>query len=108
MITLKNNKLPKSHLKLHGYKIESDNEYITEYRKSIYMKNEYNYPLIYHIHIFYHKDNTDSDVCVSVQEYNPEIRDYRYDWYSGEYEYKSMPIIGIYDHGLLKYLKEVE
>lgn len=35
MITLKNNKLPKLHLKLHKYKIESDNENVTQYVKTI-------------------------------------------------------------------------
>lgn len=34
MITLKNNKLPKLHLKLKGYKIFSNNEFVTEYRKN--------------------------------------------------------------------------
>lgn len=34
MLTLKNNKLPKLHLKLKGYKIFSNNEFVTEYRKT--------------------------------------------------------------------------
>ena len=39
MITLKNNKLPKLHLKLKGYKIASANDKVTEYRKTILLKD---------------------------------------------------------------------
>ena len=42
MKTLKNNKLPKLHLKFKGYKIASDNEEVTEYRKTIHLKDKYN------------------------------------------------------------------
>jgi hypothetical protein len=108
MITLKNNKLPKIHLKLKKYKIINDNEFVTHYQKTIFTKNMYHYPKIFYINIFYHKKDNWSDVCVSLKEYIHEVEDYMYDWYSGEYEYKTMPIIAKFDKGLLKYLEEVE
>lgn len=105
MITLKNNKLPKLHLKLHKYKVASNNEYVTEYRKTIVAKDANNYGMFYYIHIFYHKKDNWSDVCVSTQRYVPNWNDWGYDFYSGKYQNKSFPIIKMYDKGLLKYLE---
>lgn len=107
MITLKNNKLPKLHLKLKGYKIASDNEKVTEYRKTILLKDKYNYPEIYYIHIFYHKKDDLSDVCVSRQFYSQDEKDWRYNWYSGKYEMYSLDYIVAFDKSLLKYIKKI-
>lgn len=105
MITLKNNKLPKLHLKLHKYKIESDNENVTQYVKTIVAKDIYNYAIFYYINIFYHKKDNLTDVCVSTKRYVPDWNDWGYDFYSGEHQNKSFPIIEKYDKGLLKYLE---
>lgn len=107
MITLKKNKLPKLHLKLHNYKIVSDNEYVTEYRKTIVAKDANNYGMFYYIHIFYHKKDNWSDVCVSTQRYILDWEDWGYEFYSGKYENMSFPIIKMYDKGLLKYLEKL-
>ena len=47
MYTLKNNKLPKLHLKLKNYEIKSKNDEVIEYRKTIMSKDEYNYGMFY-------------------------------------------------------------
>ena len=108
MITLKNNKLPRLHLFLNGYEIKSENEYVREYRKTIVAKDEFNYGMFYYIHVFYHKKETWSDICVSTKEYNPYAGDWMYDWYSGDYIDKSWKIIGKYDKRLLKYIESME
>lgn len=108
MITLKKNKLPKLHLLFNGYKIMSDNEEVREYRKTIISKDEYNYGMFYFIHVFYHKKDTMSDICVSIQKYIKDWEDWGYDWYSGDCEDKSIPIIKKYDKRLLKYLEQIE
>lgn len=107
MYSLKNNKLPKLHLRFNGYKIENKNDKVIEYRKTIVSKDKYNYGMFYFIHIFYHLKNDWSDVCVSLQKYNRDFEDWEYDWYSGNYEEKSIPIIKKYDKKLLKYLKHI-
>lgn len=108
MYTLKNNKLPKLHLKFKGYEIKSKNEKVIEYRQTIVAKDEYNYGMFYFIHIFYHLKDKFTEVCVSLQKYNQEWEDWRYDWYSGDYQEKSIPIIAKYDKGLLKYIEKLE
>ena len=108
MYTLKNNKLPKLHLKLHKYEIENKNDEIISYKKTIIDKDENNYGMFYFIHIFYHLKNNLSDVCVSLKKYNRDLDDWEYDWYGGDYEDKSISIIAKYDRKLLKYLKKVE
>lgn len=105
MITLKNNKLPKLHLKFKGYKIASDNEEVTEYRKTIHLKDKYNYPEIYYIHIFYHKKDILSDIGISRQFYSQDEKDWRYNWYSGKYEMYSLDYIVAFDKSLLKYIE---
>lgn len=105
MITLKNNKLPIIYLKLHKYKVERENEYVKTYTKTIVSKNEYNSPLYYFINIFYHKQDNLTEICVSMKSYNPYLKDYEYDFYSGEYENKSIDIIKKFDRKLLKYLE---
>lgn len=105
MYTLKNNKLPKLHLKLNKYEIKSKNNKVIEYRKTIITKDEFNYGMFYFIHIFYHLQDNLSDVCVSTKRYVPEWEYWGYDWYSGEYEENSIPIIAKYDKKLLKYIK---
>lgn len=105
MITLKNNKLPKLHLKFKGYKIASDNEEVTEYRKTIHLKDKYNYPEIYYIHIFYHKKDILSDIGISRQFYSQDGKDWRYNWYSGKYEMYSLDYIVAFDKSLLKYIE---
>ena len=107
MYSLKNNKLPKLHLKFNGYKIENKNDKVIEYRKIIVSKDKYNYGMFYFIHIFYHLKDDWSDVCVSLQKYNRDFKDCEYDWYSGNYEDESMPIIEKYDNKLLKYIEKV-
>ena len=87
MYSLKNNKLPRLHLKLNKYQIKSKNDTVIEYRKTIVSKDEYNYGMFYFIHIFYHP---------------------KYDWYSGDYEEKSIPIIARYDKKLLKYIEHID
>lgn len=108
MYTLKNNKLPKLHLKLKGYKIEHKNDKVIEYRKTIVGKDENNYGMFYFIHIFYHLKDDWSDVCVSLRKYVREWEDWGYDWYSGKYEEKSIPIIAKYDKGLLEYIEPLK
>ena len=108
MLTLKNNKLPKLHLFLNKYKIKSKNEKVIEYRKTIVSKDEFNYGMFYFIHIFYHLQDKDTNICVSLQRYNREWEDWGYDWYSGEYEEKSIPIIMKYDKKLLKCIEKTE
>lgn len=108
MYTLKNNKLPKLHLKLNKYKIKSKNDKVIEYRKTIITKDEFNYGMFYFIHIFYHLQDNWSDICVSTQRYIQDWKDWRYDFYSGKYEEKSIPIIAKYDKGLLKYIEHIE
>ena len=49
-----------------------------------------------------------SDICVSIQKYIKDWEDWGYDWYSGDYEDKSIPIIKKYDKRLLKYLEQIE
>lgn len=108
MYTLKNNKLPKLHLILNKYEIKNKNEKVIEYRKTIVSKDEFNYGMFYFIHIFHHLKDKNTEVCVSIQIYNREREEWNYDWYSGDYEDKSIPIIGMYDKKLLKYLEKVE
>lgn len=105
MYILKNNKLPKLHLKLNGYKIKSKNDKVIEYRKTIVSKDKFNYGMFYFIHIFYHLQDNLSNVCVSTQRYIQDWKDWGYDWYSGKYEKKSIPIIEKYDKKLLKYIE---
>lgn len=64
--------------------------------------------MVYYIHIFYHLKDEFSDVCVSIKKYNREWEKWEYDWYSGEYEQKSIPVIQKYDKKLLKYLEILE
>ena len=108
MYTLKNNKLPKLHLKLHKYKIENKNDEVVSYKKTIIAKDDFNYGMFYFIHIFYHLKDNLSDVCVSLQKYDRYLNAWEYDWYCGDYEDKSIPIIKKYDKKLLKYLKKAE
>jgi len=108
MYILKNNKLPKLHLKLKGYEIKSRNDKVIEYRKTIVAKDEFNYGMFYFIHIFYHLQDSLSNICVSTQKYVREWEDWGYDWYSGLYEKKSIPIIAKYDKGLLKYIEHIK
>lgn len=108
MISLKNNKLPKLHLKLKKYKIESDNENVTHYVKTIITKDEYNYGMFYFINIFYHKNDKFSEVCVSTKRYISDWQDWGYNFYSGKYQNKSFPIIEKYDKKLLKYLEVID
>ena len=106
MITLKNNKLPRLHLKLKNYRIFSNNEFVTEYRKAIVLKDQYNYPEVYYIHIFYHKQDNDSDVCVSRQVYLQDEKEWGYNFYSGEHEAYSWDYIIAFDKKLLKFIEE--
>ncbi len=108
MITLKNNKLPKLHLKLKGYKVFSNNEFVTEYRKIIVLKDKYNYPEVYYIHIFYHKQDNYSDVCVSRQIYLQDEKEWGYNFYSGKYETYSWDYIIAFDKKLLKFIEKEE
>ena len=108
MYSLKNNKLPKLHLRFNLYKIENKNDKVIEYRKTIVSKDKYNYGMFYFIHIFYHLKDDWTDVCVSLQKYNRDFEDWEYDWYSGDYEEKSIPVIKKYDKKLLKYLKHID
>ena len=107
MYTLINNKLPKIHLILNKYKIKSKNENVIEYRKTIVSKDEFNYGMFYFIHIFYHLKDKYSDICVSIKKYNREIQDWEYDWFGGDYEDESIPVIKKYDNKLLKYIEKV-
>lgn len=68
----------------------------------------FNYAMFYFIHIFYHLKDEFTEVCVSYKRYNQEVEDWRYDWYSGKYASKSIPIIGKHDKKLLKYIEEKE
>lgn len=108
MLLLKKNKLPKLYLKLNHYKIKSDNEYVTEYRKTIILKDKYHYPISYFIHIFYHKKDINSEVCVSNKFYSQEYEDWRYEWFTGNLEEKSIEYIEAFDKKLLKYIEKVE
>lgn len=108
MYTLKDNKLPKFHLRFNKYEIKSQNERVIEYRKRIIEKDEFNYGKFYFIHIFYHLKDKNTEVCVSLQKYDREMEDWRYDWYSGDYEDKSLFIIGRYDKKLLNYIEKIE
>lgn len=108
MYSLKNNKLPRLHLKLNKYQIKAKNDTVIEYRKTIVSKDEYNYGMFYFIHIFYHPKDDWSDICVSVKKYNRDWEDWGYDWYSGDYEEKSIPIIARYDKKLLKYIEHID
>lgn len=108
MITLKNNKLPKFHLKLKKYKIESDNENVTQYVKTIVTKDIYNYGKFYYINIFYHKKDNLTDICVSTKRYVPDWNDWGYGFYLGKYQNKSFSIIEKYDKKLLKYLEVID
>ena len=64
--------------------------------------------MFYFIHIFYHLKDNCSEVCVSLQRYVREWKDWGYDWYSGDYVEKSIPIIQMYDKKLLKYIERYE
>lgn len=108
MYTLKNNKLPKWHLIFNKYELKSKNENVIEYRKTIVSKDEFNYGMFYYIHIFYHLKDKDTEVCVSLKRYNREWEDWGYDWYSGDYEDDSIPIIEKYDKKLLKFIEKIE
>lgn len=108
MYVLKNNKLPKLHLFLKGYKVEFESDKVIEYKKTIITKDDNNYGMFYFIHIFKYLDDNSSEVSVSIQKYVREWKDWGYDWYSGKYEDKSIPIIAKYDKRLLKYIKYIE
>ncbi len=108
MYILKNNRLPKLHLKLKGYEIKNKNDEVIEYRKTIITKDEFNYGMFYFIHIYYHLKDQLSEVCVSMQKYIDDWEDWGYDFYTGQYENKSISIIAKYDKGLLKYIKHIE
>lgn len=69
-------------------------------------KDEHNYGMFYFIHIFYHLKDKFSEICVSLQKYNREWKDWGYIWYGGEYSEKSIPIIQMYDKKLLKYIEK--
>ena len=108
MYTLKNNKLPKLHLWLNGYKINSKNDRVIEYRKTIVTKDKFNYAMFYFIHIFYHLQDKYTDICVSTQRKIPFLNDWDYDFYSGKYEEENIPIIRKYDKRLLKYIEHIK
>lgn len=65
MYILKNNKLPKFHLKFNGYRIENKNDKIIGYIKTIASKDENNYAMFYFIHIAYNLKNERSEVYVT-------------------------------------------
>ena len=112
MYSLKNNKIPKLHLKLNGYKLEFKSDKCIEYKKTIVSKDEYNYGMFYFIHVYYYPQDGEQDawsnVCVSLKQYNRDWEDWGYDWYSGKYAERSIPIIARYDKKLLKYIEHVD
>ena len=105
MYTLKNNKLPRLHLWLNGYEIKSKNDRVIDYVKTIIITNRF---LYYYIHIFYHLQDSLSNICVSLKRYDTNIGEWIYDFYSGKYEEESMPIIRKYDKRLLKYIEHIK
>lgn len=105
MYTLKNNKLPKLHLWLNGYEIKSKNNRVIDYMKTIIIPKDF---LYYYIHIFYHLQDNCTEICVSLKKYDTNIGEWIYDFYSGEYEEESIPIIRKYDKRLLKYIEYIK
>ncbi len=108
MYILKNNKLPKFHLKFNGYKIENKNDKIIGYIKTIASKDENNYAMFYFIHIAYNLKNERSEVYVTWKKYNPWSQDWMYFWSGGDDSGRVIPIIAQYDKKLLKYLKYID
>lgn len=107
MYTLKNNKLPKLHLKLNGYKIEYKSDKVIQFTKTVVEKDKYHYGFFYHIHIFHYIQDGYTEICVVKQSYVPQWEDWGFVWYSGDYQDQAIPIIEKYDKKLLKYIEKI-
>ena len=102
-LILKNNKLPKIYLFFHGYKINSANEKVVEYRKTIVSKDVFGYAKYYFIHIFYQPNGENSLVFGSTEEFDHIENKLCGFIFTGKYAPMSYDFIKKYDRGLLKY-----
>lgn len=105
MLRLKNNKLPKLHLLLNGYKLQNKTKTTTAYMKTIPALDEYNYAMYYFIHVILYKDDNTSIIEVHRKKYSQSQKEYLYRKFTQDI---AMTLIYKYDFGLVEYLEEVK
>ena len=72
--------IPNWILRILGYKIRSHNEKCNAFQKNMYGKDNFNYAVIYEIHIFKDKVFKTNEICVTPHYLINDM----YDWFSGK------------------------